>query len=180
MVDSYLGEIRLFSGKSIPANWALCDGRLLNITSNEALYSLIGITYGGDGRTTFGLPDLRGRVPISQGQGPGLTARTLGANGGEEQVGLSEANTPAHTHILQTAGTDATTPTFGPNVVFANATPPTVLYINDGATPVPIVQNPNPDTISTGGGQGRPHANVMPTMALNYIIALIGMYPAKP
>jgi len=180
VVDSYLGEIRLFSGRTAPKDWALCDGRLLDVNLNQALYSLIGTTYGGDGRTTFGLPDLRGRVPISQGQGPGLTARTVGNKGGEERVGLVEANTPAHTHILQTTGADATTPTFGPGVAFAKVASPTILYISDGANPAPIAQNPNPETISIDGGQGQPHANVMPTTALTYIIALSGIYPVKP
>src|SRR5688572_5778483 len=98
MTEPMIGEIRMWAGNFAPKNWALCNGQILAIASNTALFSILGTTYGGNGTTTFGLPDLRGRVPLGQGQGPGLTPRSLGEIGGEESVVILTSEMPAHTH----------------------------------------------------------------------------------
>lgn len=180
MTDYYLGEIRLFAGIRLPTGWAFCQGQMMNISDNEALYALIGVTYGGDGRTTFALPDLRGRLPVGQGQGPQLTNRTVGQKGGAETVTLTDANNGPHAHALQTAGANATTPTPGASVTFANTTSPTMMYLKDGlGTAGGAAVSPIAGTISTTGG-GQSHNNLMPSMALNYIIALNGIFPVRP
>jgi microcystin-dependent protein len=138
--DPFIGEVGLFANNFAPRGWAFCDGQLLSIAQHTALFSLLGTTYGGDGRTTFGLPDLRGRTAIGEGTGPGLTPRTLGSKTGVENVTLTEAQMPSHAHTL----------------------------------PLP----PSSDmTGSTGGNQ--PHTNMQPSLALNYIIALVGTFPSR-
>lgn len=182
MVDYYLGEIRvmagLYGGKA-PDGWKMCDGSLLQIPEFNALFALLGTTYGGDGRTTFALPDLRSRLPMGKGQGVAgttqLTNRTLGQNGGAETVALTEATMPAHTHGLNTAGVDATSPTVANNVTFANVTRPNITYLNAGVAGGAQV-SPNSSTINDTGAN-QPHANIMPGMGLYYIIATDGLYP---
>jgi microcystin-dependent protein len=109
MSEPYVGEIRMFAGNFAPRGWAFCDGQLLAVAQNDALFSLLGTIYGGDGRTTFGLPDLRGRVPIHAGSGPGLSPRRLGEKGGQEDVTLSLNELPQHDHMLIGSNTDAST-----------------------------------------------------------------------
>ncbi len=176
-MDPYIGEIRIFAGAFAPQDWQLCDGTLLQISAQQALYSLIGTTYGGDGVTTFAVPDLRGRLAISLGQGPGLSVHTAGQKGGTEQVALTTPTMTSHTHTLNTAGTAATTPTAGPGVTFANTTGQNTMYANAGATPVPTQENPAATTIANTG-TGQVHANIMPCLAVNYIICLLGFYPS--
>lgn len=175
-MDPYIGEIRIFAGTYAPLNWQLCDGTLLPIRNNEVLFSLIGTTYGGDGVNTFAIPDLRGRLAISLGQGPGLTTRVAGQSGGTEQATLDGSSMTAHTHTLNTAGVAATTPTTGQGVTFANTTGQITMYMNAGATPAPTKVNPFAGTV-VNTGSGTPHENVMPCVALNYIISLVGIYP---
>lgn len=175
-MDPYIGEIRIFAGNFAPIDWHFCDGSLLQINAYQALFALIGTTYGGDGATTFAVPDLRGRFAISLGQGTGLSVRSLGQSGGTEQAVIDTATLTAHTHTLYTAGTGATTPTAGPGVTFANTTGQNTMYVNAAVTPAPTKVNPAPATVAnTGGGQG--HANVMPCLAVNYIISLSGIFP---
>lgn len=179
MSDYYVGEIRLFAGLYPPANWHLCDGSVLKIADYQVLYAVIGAVYGGDGTTTFGLPDLRGRVPIGQGQGTGLTNRVLSQKGGAETVALVEANIGPHTHSVVTAGTAATNSIPGSSVAFANTASSTTQYLKAGlgtagATPA----NPITGTISTDGS-GVGHPNVMPTAILTYMIALNGTFPTR-
>lgn len=175
-MDPYTGEIRIFAGNFAPVDWQLCDGTALPISTYQALFSLIGTYYGGDGVNTFKVPDLRGRLAISQGQGPGLSARALGQQGGTEQAALDGASMAAHTHALITAGNNASTPTAGPGVTFANTTGQNTMYVNDGATPAPTKVSPAANTIAvTGAGQA--HDNIMPSLAVNYIICLNGIYP---
>ena len=176
MSDYYLGEIRLFAGNFAPQDWHLCDGALVNISANEALFALIGTQFGGDGRTTDGLPDLRGRLPLGQS-----ATYAFGATGGGEAVALTTANTPIHTHFLETAGTTATTPTAGPGVTFADTTSPTIQYLKDGlpATDQTTV-SPVASTIGASGVPNIPHDNIMPCMALTYIICVNGIYPVDP
>jgi microcystin-dependent protein len=175
MSEAFVGEIRMFGGNFAPRNWAFCDGQLLAISQNDALFSLLGTLYGGDGRTTFGLPDLRGRIPIHKGQGPGLTNRNIGAGarGGAEKVTVTPNQLPAHSHTL-------TATTQGGNESSPNAAQPAQSTIGV------YLRNPNPpsvqplhsDTISnTGGSQS--HENVMPFQCVNFVIALFGTYPSR-
>jgi len=168
MSEPFLGEIRLFSFNFAPQGWALCDGQILPIAQNTALFSLLGTQYGGNGQTTFALPDLRGRVAIHMGQGPGLSPYTQGEVGGAETVTLGQNELPPHSHTaaVSQGGSMGNRP--GGNVPSAGgaytATP-------DGSTfNAAHIQN-------TGGGQ--PFAVLPPYLALNYCIALFGIYPSR-
>ena len=121
MQEPYLGDVRMFGGNFAPRTWAFCDGRLLSISQNSALYSLLGTTYGGDGITTFALPDLRGRVPVGQGQAPGLSNYVMGQRAGTEQVTLLMSNLPSHNHGLFATQQDANTSTVGSTVLTGTA-----------------------------------------------------------
>jgi microcystin-dependent protein len=172
MAEPFLGEIRIFAGNFAPRGWAFCDGQVIPISQNTALFSLVGTTYGGDGTSTFGLPDLRGRAPIHQGRGPGLSQRSLGQKGGTEKVPLSVANLPSHTHETRVNAGGATLPGPGGNVP-ATTGAPAYLPDTDGATKL------DPAFIApTGGGQG--HPNMPPFLAVSFIIALEGIYPSRP
>ncbi len=169
MADPYVGEIRLFAGNFAPNGWALCNGQVIAIADNDTLFTLLGTTYGGDGQTTFALPDLRGRAPLHQGAGPGLTPRALGQSGGSEQVTLGVPEMPAHSHA-QNATSAAAQPAAGPSG--------SVL----AATAVNVYGSGTPTTAMAAGaiaavGGGEPHDNMAPYVALNYIIALFGIYP---
>lgn len=177
-MDYYVGEVRMFSGNFAPENWHLCDGTLLRVADYQVLFSLIGATYGGDGVTNFGLPDYRGRLPIGKGQGPGRTARALGQKGGNANVTLTTANLPVHTHAFNTAATPATDKTLGATVILAQTAAAEPHYLPDGTTGA-APHTFNDATIgATGGGQA--HSNAMPSLAVNYIIALNGTYPTRP
>lgn len=183
-MDPYIGEIRMFAGNYVPEDWLLCDGSLQPINTYQTLYSLLGTTYGGDGATTFGLPDLRGRLPVGQGTGPSLTPRTLAQTGGASFVQLIEANLPAHAHTVNTSTTSATTPTVAANVGLAQPqTLPAgqvVRYVPPGLATPPTQQNMDPDTVSVAAGGNQPHSNLMPYLAINYIICPNGLYPQRP
>jgi microcystin-dependent protein len=174
MSDPYVGEIRNFGFYFVPSGWALCNGQLLSVNEYDALFSLLGTIYGGDGHTTFGLPDLRGRVSIHEGMGPGLTNYHLGQKAGAERVILDEANLPAHTHNLKasTLESDTDVPTAG---VLANARSNTYLK--------PTSPNPGPfaqlnDGSVSASGSGLDMENHQPYLATNYCIALTGIYPS--
>lgn len=183
-VDAFLGEIRLFAGygyrssSNVPSGWLPCDGRSVNISDYQALYSLIGTTYGGSG-TTFKLPDLRQRVPVGMGQGTGLTNRVLGTTGGAAQVAVTEANLPAHQHTANVSTSNATTPQPSGAVVPAAVASGQLLY----AKPASAVTTPgialNGAELEMAGG-GDSHPNMMPTSALTYMIAMMGIYPVNP
>jgi len=172
MSEPFIAEVRIFAGNFPPRGWAFCDGQLLPISQNTALFSLIGTTYGGDGRTTTALPNLQGRAPMHAGRGPGLTPRNLGQRGGTETVTLSEAQMPQHSHTLvaseeETGDAGATTPVgnwFGAGIQ---------LY-QDAA---PDVQMSGAMLPNTGGGQD--HNNLQPYLAMYFIIALVGQYPSR-
>lgn len=174
----YLGEIRIFAGAYAPQpDWHFCDGSLLQVSQYQALFALLGTIYGGDGVNTFGLPNLCGRVNIGAGNGATLTQRKLGQSGGSETVALVTSNMPAHSHTLNTAGSDAASPTLGATVTFANATGQNTMYIKDGLPDTTAIkENPAAGTI-TQSGSGQPHDNIMPGLAVNYIIALNGLFP---
>jgi microcystin-dependent protein len=171
MSEPFVGEIRMFAGNFAPRNWAFCDGQLLAISQNDALFSLLGTFYGGDGRTTFGLPDLRGRVPMHYGQGPGLSNRRLGTEGGSEQETLTTNQLPSHTHPMMVSSDVSNSPNPGSNVT---ARPTSLdLYLDETpATPLAA------DAITPVGGS-RSHDNMMPYLAIHFIIALFGIYPSR-
>ena len=169
MADPYIGEIRLFAGTFAPAGWAFCDGTRLAISEYDALFALIGTTYGGDGQQTFALPDLRGRVPIHQGSGPGLTPRVMGEAAGAERVTLAPAQIPQHQHVLVASGGPGTSDRPGGNVL---ATPP---VLRPYAVDPPDVDAAASVVGAVGGSQ--PHENRQPYLALNFIISLFGVYP---
>jgi microcystin-dependent protein len=172
MSEPFVGEVRMFAGNFAPRGWAFCDGQLLAVSQNDALFSLLGTIYGGDGRTTFGLPDLRGRIPIHAGHGPGLSERRLGAKGGAEKVTLTVNQLPSHTHNFQ-ASQD-----------FANQTNPQDLFVAQSSLVDLYVQDSLPtenmasDSIDSVGGS-RSHTNLQPFLCINFIIALFGIYPSR-
>ncbi len=170
MSEPFVGEIRMFAGNFAPQGWAFCDGQLLAVSQNDALFSLLGTIYGGDGRTTFGLPDLRGRIPIHAGDGPGLAPRRLGAKGGAEKVTLTVNQIPSHTHTLR-ASTNIPSDRSPTGQTTGQAT--TDLYIND----TPIVDMATNSISQIGGSQS--HTNLMPYICVHFIIALFGIYPSR-
>lgn len=167
MSEPFLGEIRMFGGNFAPRGWAFCDGQLLPIAQNTALFSLLGTTYGGDGQSTFGLPDLRGRFPMHEGQGPGLTPRSLGAVAGAEAVTLIASQMPAHNH------------TVGASTGEANDVIPTNGYLAAGNQYSASANTSlNPAALGVAGGS-QPHDNMPPYLVVNFIIALEGIYPSR-
>ena len=186
-MDAALAEIRMFAGNFAPRGWALCKGQLLAITSNQALFSLLGTIYGGDGRTSFALPDLQGRMPIAEGQGPGLSTYQQGQKGGTETYTIAENNMPAHTHegIINVA--DGKGDSFGSNgnylaskAVDADLTPNTTVEVyktalgatfNNGAT---LAGAKAQQTGKNQAVNGMP-----PCMAVNYIICIHGIFPSR-
>jgi microcystin-dependent protein len=173
MSDPFLAEIRIFATDYAPTGWALCNGQLLPISQNTALYSLLGTVYGGDGRSNFALPNLQGRAPMQQGSGRGLMPHTLGESGGTPAVTLQQTDMPAHTHQLMHAGGSADAATPGPATGFARTTAAQV-YATGGAT-MPTV----PEALNPGGGGGA-HNNLQPYLTLNFCIALQGIFPPRP
>lgn len=169
MAGPYVGEIRIFGGIFAPVGWAICQGQLLPISEYDVLFNLIGTTYGGDGQSTFQLPDLRGRAPVHFGTGQSGTPYTLGQTGGVEQVTLTKAQLPAHNHGFAVTTATGTQPNPGNNLL-ANSQGPQP-YIQE-----PPDGNLNPNTITNAGGSA-PHTNLQPLMCLNFIIALFGTYP---
>ncbi len=176
MSEPFTAEIRIFAGNFAPRGWAFCDGQLLPVSQNTALFSLIGTTYGGDGRTTTALPNLQGRAPMHPGRGPGLTSRRLGQRGGVEMVSLTEAQMTQHRHTARAVQrpADDNDPvgrywgvTVGSNTFIAPSSnnPPTPTTLADQAL------------LSTGGSQ--PHNNLQPFLTMNFIIALVGLYPSR-
>ncbi|MEP3837559.1 MAG: tail fiber protein [Algibacter sp.] len=180
--DEYLGGISMFAGTFAPRGWAFCHGQLLSISQNQALFSLLGTIYGGDGRTTFALPDLRGRVAIGAGQGPGLSNRTLGQKFGTETATLSTAELPSHSHAVDpnstikiAVNTSAGEEADGNGKHIASQlnafnTTPTNSKTLAGTSITTTVHN-------SGGGQS--HTNIQPSLAINYIICIQGQFPSR-
>ncbi|MFC1933410.1 phage tail protein [Chloroflexota bacterium] len=169
-MDPFIGEIRMFAGNFPPRNWAFCDGQLIAVSQNDALFSLLGTIYGGDGRTTFGLPDLRGRIPIHTGQGPGLSSRPLGAKSGTESVTVMEQALPSHSHNQQGTSSDATS-TDPENKLAAKAQ--SITYSNFTSA-----VDMHAGSLSNSGGS-QSHANIQPFLCIHFIIALFGIYPSR-
>ena len=175
MSEPFVGEIKMFAGNFAPRGYAFCDGQLLAVSQNDALFSLFGTIYGGDGRTTFGLPDLRGRIPLHQGHGPGLSERRLGSKGGAEKVTLTLNQTPGHTHAVQASNNAATSATLNGNVLARGVDANDTFYVESaGATKGALVSGM---VLNSGGS--RPHNNMMPTLCIHFIVALFGIYPSR-
>jgi microcystin-dependent protein len=175
MSDNFLGEIRIYPFGFAPKGWAMCDGQILSISQNTALFSLLGTTYGGDGKSNFGLPNLPGLAPMHAGQGPGLSLRDLGEMGGEPNVTLLASEMPAHKHSLQAfegRGSNVNTPS--PAVTLSTSAGN---FVYDSATPNPFAPMFEGELARNGGSQ--PHNNLMPFLTLNFCIALQGIFPAR-
>jgi microcystin-dependent protein len=175
MVDSFIGEIRIFSGARAPAGWHLCDGTLLTVLDNEALYSLLGASYGGDGRTNFALPDLQGRLICSRGKRPdALLNYTLAQKIGVGAVTLTADQMPAHEHTM-VASTQPATSIDPSGLFYATSSTAAHFYTNPSASGS-LDRELDPAVLSKSGGDGA-HSNVMPFLGINYIISLSGIYP---
>jgi microcystin-dependent protein len=173
MANPFVAEIRIFAGNFAPTGWALCDGQLMPISQNTALFSLLGTTYGGDGKSNFALPDLQGSAPMQPGQGSGLSLRDLGESGGEQTVTLLETEMPAHAHTAQAgAGGDAFTPVNNAWSTLGTTRTPPPLYQTTSNVQM------NPFALSITGGN-LPHNNMPPFLGLTFIIALQGVFPAR-
>jgi len=170
MTEPYVGEIRIFAGNYAPRGYALCWGQLLSVQQNTALFALLGTQYGGNGTTTFGLPDLRGRAPLGQGQGPGLTPYVMGEQTGSESVSLVSTQMPSHNHTLQTRNIAAN---------HSNANGAMLAVGKDKVyAPPPSATLMSLQSLSIAG-TGAPHDNMQPFLAINFIIALVGVFPPR-
>lgn len=174
MSTPYIGEIRIFGFQRVPAGWMSCDGSLLAISQYDVLFNLLGTTYGGDGQNTFALPDLRGQLPLHNGSGPGLTPRIQGEGGGSETVTLLPTQIPQHSHAFSATSLTATG-TLPSTTVELGAASGDTLYATDlGVATLSLAPG---STTSSGGSQ--PHDNTMPTLTVQYCIALEGIYPPQ-
>jgi microcystin-dependent protein len=200
-MDTFIGQIIMFAGNFAPRDWAFCDGELLPISQNQSLYSILGTTYGGDGRTTFGLPDFRGRVPIGQGQGNGLTTRRMGEQIGIEDVTLSTAQMPIHSHAAETtisgssvtAKLKASSAEGTTNVPLNNylAKPSNIglqsINMYDSSADIEMASDAieidlsavTANTTSDDTGGNSAHNNIQPSLVMNYIICVNGIYPSR-
>lgn len=181
-MEGYIGQILLFAGNFAPKYWAFCQGQIMSISQNTALFSILGTTYGGNGQTTFALPDLQGRVPVGAGQGPGLSTWALGQQQGVESVTLTTNQMPMHNHNFMVSNNFAATPaasgannylavsngTYGGDTVVVN------MY-NTDTSPTDILGS---KSIGISGGS-LPHQNIQPSLGLNYIICLYGIFPSR-
>lgn len=176
MADPFVAEIRLFPFNFAPKGWAFCDGQLLPISQNTALFSLLGTTYGGDGKSNFALPDLQDRSPLHPGQGPGLSERVLGEQGGESSVTLLRHEMPSHTHPAVAAAEAGTTsaPAGTAWAIPSSGRTQEKAYATGGT-----VVNLGPTALAEAGG-GQPHNNMPPYLTLNFCIALQGVFPQRP
>ena len=177
-MEGMIGEIRMFGGNFAPRTWALCEGQLLPISQNTALFSILGTIYGGDGRTTFGLPELRGRAPIQHGRGPGLSDYRQGAKGGTERVILNQTEIPAHTHAadfkvgVSSKPADTDDPS---GSVFGVGSDDA--FREEAANATMDASSVSGTIANTGGSQA--HTNMQPYLAINFIICLQGVFPSR-
>lgn len=172
MAQPYVGEIRMFAGNFAPVGWQFCDGSLLAISENETLFQLIGTTYGGDGESTFAVPDLRGRLPLHMGTGGGSTY-TIGENGGAEDVTLAVQQIPQHSHPFLATTNQASGTAPGPSVTYGLAAASTITPYGTDAPPVTL----SPQMIGSDGGS-QPHTNFQPYLCINFILSLFGIFPS--
>jgi microcystin-dependent protein len=176
MSSPFVAEIRIFAGNFAPRGWAFCNGQVMPISQNTALFSLLGTTYGGDGKSTFALPNLQGMAPLQQGQGPGLSLRDLGETGGEQMVTLTDATMPSHRHTVNAldGNGDQSNPA---NTIWGKAATGRQgvnIYTQNLSNNVGL----NPLAFAAAGGS-QPHNNMPPYLALSFIIALQGIYPPR-
>ena len=171
MSEPFVGEIRMFGFGFAPQGWALCNGQLLPISQNTALFSLLGTTYGGDGRTTFALPDMQSRVPVCQGQGPGLSSYAEGQAGGAETVALVAAQMPGHAHPVKASSSAADSDQPQGRALARSAS-----HIYTAKPDTSTIMNA--DMLGDAGGS-QPHGNIQPYLAVNFCIALTGIFPAR-
>ncbi|HJQ26448.1 MAG TPA: phage tail protein [Blastocatellia bacterium] len=171
-MDPFVAEIRIFPFNFAPKGWAFCDGQILPLSQNTALFSLLGTTYGGDGKSNFALPNMQGNAPMHPGQGPGLSLHDLGETGGSDTVSLLESEIPSHSHAWNASNSDGTDQTpvnellaGGVGGISMYADPATVITLND-------------NTVAPAGGD-QPHNNMQPYLTLNFCIALQGVYPPR-
>jgi microcystin-dependent protein len=185
MSNAFIGQISMFGGDYAPRNTAFCNGQTLSIAQNQALFSVLGTTYGGNGQTTFALPNLQSRVPVHQGQAPGLSSYTLGQTGGSPSVILNQSTTPTHSHTLSATKTIATTATIGTSVLpgqptVANAPATPEFYAFQGAPPLPtLIPHPMNAAACANVGGSQPHTNLMPSLCITFIIYLQGIFPSR-
>jgi microcystin-dependent protein len=170
-MDPFVAEIRIFPFNFPPKGWAFCDGQLMPLSQNTALFSLLGTTYGGDGKSNFALPNMQGRAPMHPGQGPGLSLHDLGETGGSDTVSLLETEIPSHSHALKASNQDGTDQQPG-NELFAGG-----IGVAMYAPPSGMTSQSDSAIAPTGGDQ--PHNNMQPYLTLNFCIALQGVYPPR-
>ena len=173
MVEPFLAEIRIFGFNFAPTGWAFCNGQLMPISQNTALFALLGTFYGGDGKSTFALPNMQSSAPMHNGQGPGLSLHSLGETGGAATVTLLESEIPVHTHTVNASSTPANVSTPTPTVQIARSKGQTAYAPPNNLTPMAFQE------ITPTGGDF-PHNNLMPYLALNFCIALQGVFPPRP
>jgi microcystin-dependent protein len=182
MAQPFIGQISMFGGNFAPVGYAMCNGQLLAIAQNDALFALIGTTYGGDGQTTFALPNLQSRVAIHQGNGSGLTPRTIGEAAGTETVTLNSTQIPSHNHGFVCSTTTAVAGGQTPSGSVIPGTPSAlngrIFGFDDGSQPPPTPRTLENASLSMAGGN-QPHDNLMPTLCVTYIIALQGIFPSR-
>lgn len=176
MAESFIGEIRMFAGPWAPKNWAYCDGQLVPVSQNPSLFALLGTTYGGDGYTTFGLPDMRGRLPVHMGAGPNLTPRLQGQMLGVEWAYLTTQHVPPHDHAFMASSRHATDLVLTGRVL---AKTPVGAEDNFYAPPADTMQTDLIEGAILEAGDNQPHTNLMPYLAIHFIIALKGEYPQR-
>jgi microcystin-dependent protein len=179
MSDQFLGEIRIFSLNFAPAQWAFCNGQLLSIAQFNALFSLLGTFYGGNGTSNFALPNLQGRVPVDFGNGPGLSPYNIGQIGGTPTVTLLDSENPSHNHLVNAASINGTMPSPSGNSFakgnFNNSGTTGTIDVYTATVPAVTLK---PTTVGLAGG-GQPHNNMMPSLTLNFCIAMQGIFPPR-
>jgi microcystin-dependent protein len=178
MSTPYLGQISMFAGNFAPKNWAMCNGQILSIQQNTALFAVLGTYYGGNGVTTFALPNLQSRLSVHMGQGPGLSNYVIGQIGGDTQVTVLSQSMPSHTHLLTATTATATAPQISSSVLPAHPTgPEPYFYVNQTSPPTTLIAIA-PGAIGPAGGN-LPHNNMMPSLCITFIIALQGIFPSR-
>jgi len=178
MSTPYLGQITMFGGNYAPQGWAFCNGQVMNISQNQALFSLLGTAYGGNGTTTFALPNLISRLPVGQGQGAGLSSYVLGQPGGTPSVTLLQTQMPNHTHALNATATAANANTISNTALPGTPASPGLFYASQGSGPALSTYNMAGGAVGPAGNN-LAHNNLMPSLCVSFIIAMQGVYPSR-
>jgi microcystin-dependent protein len=178
MSTPFLGQLVMFGGNFAPSGYALCNGQIMQISQNTALFSLLGTSYGGNGTSTFALPNLQGSVPVHMGQGPGLSPYSIGQSGGTQNVTVTASAMPAHSHVFNVSTANATSPSPSGRVPAKPTVANAAAYAVSQSSPALAPQVMNPQSCSIVGGSV-PHNNMMPTLFITFIIALTGIFPSR-